>query len=133
MQPNPTPQRINAANLLPQHLRSLMPIKGEAAHRKVANDKILYVDGVPKDWPCRIAARYVLHAAQDGGYGIICIVKPPSHKHEFKVYDIVKVTKKWTGPSLAGFKLRDDCWFDERKKIWAMGHKPNPNASIATL
>lgn len=131
MNPSSAPQRISASALVPPSLRHLMPIRGEAAHRRVANDKVLYVDGVPAKWPCRIAARYVLHAAQDGGYGIICIVKPPNHKHEFKVYDIVRKTKKWTGPSLTGFKLRDDCWFDERRKIWAMGHKPNPDAKIS--
>lgn len=128
------PQRVSAAQHVPAHLRHLMPIKGEAAHRKVANDKVLYVDGLEKvdsKVRCYIIAKYVLHAAQDGGYGKICIMRGPNHKHEFNVYDMVKKTKKWSGPSMTGFKMRSDCWFDERKQIWVMGYKPNPNATVS--
>jgi hypothetical protein len=122
---------VSAAQHVPAHLRHLMPIKGEPAARKVANDKILYVDGIPQGVSCHIIARYVLHAAQDGGYGVICILKGANHKHEFRVLDLVRKVKKWSGPSMTGLKMRGDCWLDERKQIWVMGAKPNPDATVS--
>lgn len=130
----PEPERISAARHVPPGLRHLMPMKGEAATRRVGNDRVLYVDGIPRNMGCHVAARYVLHAAQDGGYGVICVLKGPNHKHEFRVLDMVRKIKKWSGPSLVGLtKFRDDCWLDQRKKIWVLGSKPNPDATISTL
>ncbi len=130
------PQRVSAADHVPPGLRRLMPIKGEPAARKVGNDKVLYVGGLEKVDPkvrCFMIAKYCMHAAQDGGYGVICILRGPNHKHEFKVLDIVNKIKKWPGPSMAGLtKFRDDCWLDERKKIWVMGNRPNPDATVST-
>ena len=126
------PERVSAAQQVPEGLRHLMPLKGAAAAQRVANDKVLYVEGIPPNMGCHMAAQYVLHAAQDGGYGIICILKGPNHKHEFKVMEMVRKIKKWPGPSLDGLtKFRDDCWLDERKKIWVVGAKPNPDATIS--
>lgn len=128
-------QYVSAAKHVPAGLRHLMPLRGEAAARKVGNDKILYVDGLEKldaKVRCHVIARYCLHAAQDGGYGIICIIRGPNHKHEFRVNEMVRKIKKWSGPSLVGLtKLRDDCWLDERRQIWVMGSKPNPNATVS--
>lgn len=111
-----------------------MPIKGEAGLRKVANDRTLFVT-IPKEsekFPCPMLAKYVLHAAQDGGYGNICIVKGLHHKHNFKTIDLVKRTKQWVGPSLVGLtKFRNDCWLDERKKIWVLGYEPRPDVTIS--
>lgn len=133
MQPDSEPKRVPAAEHLPPGLRSLMPIVGKPAARKVANDKILYVEGIPPNMGCHVAARYVLHAAQDGGFGVICILKGPNHKHEFKVWDLVRKIKKWPGPSLVGLtKFRDDCWLDERKKIWVLGAMPRPDVTISS-
>jgi hypothetical protein len=116
------------------NLPSLTPLKGPEALKKVANDRTLFVT-IPKEsekFPCSMLAKYVLHAAQDGGYGNICIVKSSgAHKHNFKTIDVVKRTKEWSGPSLVGLKMRDDCWHDERRKIWVLGHKPNPDATIS--
>jgi hypothetical protein len=133
MIPEPTPPpRVAAAQHVPEGLRQLMPIKGAAAAAKVGNEKVLYVQGIPPQMRCHTAARYVLHAAQDGGFGIICILKGPNHKHEFKVLEFVSQVKRWSGPSMIGLtKLRDDCWLDERKKIWVVGAKPNPDATIS--
>src|SRR5262245_6990723 len=118
---------------LPPFLQKLMPLKGEAGLRKVANDRTLFVKDVPKNWPCHIVAKYVLHAAQDGGYGQICVLKGQAHKHYFNVTSVVRKVKKWVGPSMVGFKMRDDCWFDERKKFWVLGYKPNPDAKISRV
>ena len=134
MIPEPTPPPlVNSAAAVPEGLRHLMPIKGPAAALRVSNERVLYVQGIPLQMGCHMAARYALHAAQDGGFGIICILKGPNHKHEFKVLDLVRKVKKWSGPSLTGLtRFRDDCWLDERKKIWVVGAKPNPDATIAT-
>jgi len=136
LQPPPSPERVSSANAVPAGMRHLMPIKGEPAARRVSNDKVLYVGGLEKVDPkvrCFVLAKYVVHAAQDGGYGIICILRGPNHKHEFRVLDIVNKIRKWPGPSMAGLtQFRDDCWLDERKKIWVMGAKPNPDATVST-
>jgi hypothetical protein len=121
-------------NALPPTMQKLMPVKGQAGLRMVANDRTLFVT-IPKDsenFPCSFIARYVLHAAQDGGYGKICVLKGVNHKHYFNVIDVVKRVRAWSGPSMVGLtKFRNDCWLDERKKIWVLGHKPNPNATIS--
>jgi hypothetical protein len=134
MEANPQPQRVARANQYPEGLRKYMPYTGEYGEKLVANDRVMYVDGVPPSKiRCHVIARYMLHAAQDGGFGIICVLRGPNHKHEFKVLDMVRKVKKWTGPSLVGLtKFRDDCWLDERKKIWVLGHQPNPEAKIST-
>ena len=125
--------RSGQVQALPPGLRPLMPLKGEIAARRVANvEKVLYVNGGPSQMGCHMAAQYVLHAAQDGGYGTICILKGLNHKHEFRVLDMVRRIRKWPGPSLVGLtKFRDDCWLDERKKIWVLGHKANPSATVS--
>lgn len=136
MQLPPQPARVSAADHVPPGLRHLMPLKGEAAMRRVANDNILYIDDegrLPRNVRCHVIARYALHAAQDGGFGVICVMRrPDGHKHEFRVADMVKKIKKWTGPSLTGLtQMRDDCWFDTWRKIWVMGYAPNPNATVS--
>jgi hypothetical protein len=120
---------------LPPGLEKLMPVKGEAGLRKVANDRTLFVT-LPKEseaFPCHMLAQQALHAAQDGGYGNICILKNSgAHKHNFAVLDLIKKTKVWAGQSLwAWQQCRGDSWFDERKKFWVLGHRPNPDAKIS--
>lgn len=127
------PERVAVTQFVPPGLRHLMPLKGEAARLKVSNDRVLYVNGIPPKISCHVAARYVLHAAQDGGFGVICVLKGPNHKHEFKVIDLVRRVRKWSGPSLVGLtRFRDDCWLDTRKKLWVVGARPNPEATISS-
>ncbi len=124
---------------LPPTLQRLMPRRGQEAARQVANDRILWVEGIPKDFPCKQAAMFCVHAAQDGGYGKICIVKGLRHKHTFKVLDLVRDTQKrkpkenpWSGPSLKSFQLNSDCFYDKRKQIWVLGPAPKPEARLVT-
>lgn len=115
---------------IPDFLRRYLPLKGEAAKKKIAGDGTLFVEGVPGKFPCSAAASYLLHAAQDGGYATICIMKGARHRHYFKVYDLVRHHRKWTGPAMASFTRREDCWLDERKKIWQVGWQPKPEAKV---
>ena len=123
---------------VPAFLQRYMPLKGEAALKKIARDGTLFVQGVPEKFPCQAAAFYLLHAAQDGGFATICIMKGPRHRHYFKVYDLVRDNAKkfraanrtWTGPALKSFTMRKDCWLDERRKIWQVGWQPKPEAKV---
>lgn len=115
---------------VPDFLQRYMPLKGEAALKKIARDGTLFVEGVPEKFPCQVAAFYLLHAAQDGGFATICIMKGPRHRHYFKVYDLVRYVRKWTGPALKSFTMRRDCWLDERRKLWQVGWQPKPDAKV---
>lgn len=113
-----------------------MPLKGEAAVRRVVGDRVLWLQ-TNKDQeklPCIFFAGYFLHAAQDGGFGQIGVLKGANHKHLFNVYDVVRKFRRWTGPALQSFHMRarvqKDCWMDERKKLWMVGWQPKPNAKI---
>ena len=124
---------------LPPGLQRFMPLVGQAALKKIASDSTLFLETEKQNYkfPCQIFASYFLHAAQDGGFSKICVLKGATHKHEFKVIDLVKYQARrfggkraWSGPSLVSFKIRKDCWIDERKKIWVMGWKPKPDAKV---
>ncbi|MFQ5757184.1 MAG: hypothetical protein ACE5H7_13990 [Acidiferrobacterales bacterium] len=125
-------------SVLPPPLQKLMPKRGVQAAKRVADpSNILFVEGIPRDFPCKQAAIYLLHAAQDGGYGTITILKPPNHRHEFRVLDLVRDVAKrhshrnpWCGPSLAGIKMRDECWFDYSTKLFQVGPMPRPEARL---
>jgi len=112
-----------------------MPKTGEEGLRLVANDSTLFVQiehQIDRRVPCLAIARMVIHAAQDGRFGNICVLRGVTHKHNFKVLDLVRRYKVWSGQSLTGFKMREDCWFDTRKKFWVVGAKPNPQARVLT-
>lgn len=123
-----------------QFLKQFEPLRGKAALKKIAGDRVLFLQTTKeqKTFPCKMLAVYFLHAAQDGGFSEICVLKGPNHKHMFKVYDLVRDNfrryrarnRAWTGPALQSFKLRKDCWMDERKKVWQVGWQPKPNAKI---
>ena len=101
--------------------------------RRVANGGTLFIDFEHRQdpkVPCVFFAKHFVHAAQDGRFGRICILRSPTHKHYFSVIELVRRYKKWSGPSLFGFKIREDCYLDERKKLWVIGWKPNPNAKV---
>ena len=122
-------QRVKKRGV-PASLQRFMPLKGEAALKKIAGDATLFVQGVQEGFPCRAMAIHLLHAAQDGGYANICILKGIRHRHYFKVWDLVRHMRKWSGPSLFSFQTRKNCWLDEKKKIWQVGWQPKPNAEI---
>ncbi len=120
---------------VPSFIRRLRPKTGDEGMRLVANDSTLFVQiehQIDRRVPCLAIARMCLHAAQDGRFGNICVLRSVVHKHNFRVMDLVKRYKHWTGLSLTGFKRRSDCWLDERKKIWVVGAKPNPQARVLT-
>ncbi len=113
-------------------MRRFMPLKGAAGMKRVVNDKTLFLQ-VPKEhmkFPCNALAVRYLHAAQDGGFGRIVILKGPAHKHEYKVEDVVRKVRRWSGPALISHKFQPNTWLDERRKIWVMGPKPNPSAEV---
>ena len=123
---------------IPDFLQRHLPIRGEAALKKIARDGTLFVQGVPEKFPCQAAAFFLLHAAQDGGHATICIMKGLRHRHYFKVLDLVRYNARkfrarnrtWTGPALESFTKREDCWLDERRKIWQVGWQPKPDAKV---
>lgn len=121
---------MTARRPIPDFLKRYMPLKGQAALKKISGDGTLFVEGVPEKFPCQAAAFYLLHAAQDGGFATICIMKGPRHRHYFKVYDLVRHHRKWIGPAMQSFTMRKDCWLDERKKIWQVGWQPKPDAKV---
>lgn len=124
-------------------LRPLYARRGvEGAKRVADTDRVLYVQGVPKDFPCQKAAMLSLHAAQDGGYGTIVVCKPPNHRHEFNVLEMVRWNKRtrpqgsnpWTGTSLAGLTRlvkNDSVWFDTFRKLYRLGPMPRPDAKVS--
>ena len=113
-------------------MQRFMPLKGAEGMKRVENDTTLFLNLEKQNWgfPCNMLARRFLHAAQDGGYGNITVLKGPAHKHEFKVMDLVKKVGTWAGPSLVALKMNKDVWMDDRRKIWVMGSKPNPSAKV---
>ena len=115
---------------VPDFLKRYLPLKGEAARKQISGDATLFVEGVPEKFPCGMIATYLLHAAQDGGYSNICILKGPVHRHYFKVYDLVRHMRKWSGPALRSFQMRKECWMDEKRKLWQVGWQPKPNAKV---
>lgn len=124
---------------LPKELQRLMLVRGPGAIKLVADpDRVLWVEGIPDDFPCKAAAIYCLHAAQDGRYGTIRICKGARHRHDFKVVDLVRHVKKkrpranpWVGPSLKGIGMRPDSFFDTKRQLWVMGPMPRPEVSLA--
>ena len=109
-----------------------MPLKGAEGMKRVVNDATLFLQ-VPKEhmkFPCNALAVRYLHSAQDGGFGRIVVLKGPAHKHEYRVEDVVKAVRKWSGPSLASVRFQPNTWLDERRKIWVVGAKPNPGAKV---
>lgn len=127
-----------ARNTLPRSLQKMMPVRGPGAIKLVADpDRVLWVEGIPDEFPCLMAAKHCLHAAQDGRYGTIRICKGTRHRHDFNVVDLVRHVKKkrphanpWTGPSLKGIGMRADCFHDAKRQLWVMGPKPNPEARL---
>ncbi len=127
------------AHNFPRALRRMMPARGPDAIKLVADpDRVLWVEGIPEKFSCKVAAMYCLHAAQDGRYGTIRICKGAHHRHDFKVVDLVRHAKKkrphanpWIGPSLKSIGMRPDCFFDNKRKLWVMGPMPHPEASLA--
>ena len=60
-----------------------------------SSDKILHVDGLPKEWPacpegCLAVAKYVLRAALEQNCVYIQILRGPQHKHTFDVGTVLQ-------------------------------------------